>query len=159
MQYSAASTIWSGRWTAISDLQLSLKKLGLQHTLEYAALLECMGRAVAERGQLEKALSMFESSLAIRRNLLPPVHPAVAMSYSFIATANAHMGRTGAAAAAHDSYVAVARRSQVYCAGPGCARKLREDGAPLDQCAGCLRTYYVLTWVGPARLLQPTIPT
>ena len=34
------------------------------------------------------------------------------------------------------------RRSQIHCAGPDCERRLRLDGAPLDQCAGCLRTFY-----------------
>ena len=28
------------------------------------------------------------------------------------------------------------------CAGPGCVRMRRGDGAPLDQCAGCLHTHY-----------------
>ena len=34
------------------------------------------------------------------------------------------------------------RRSQVHCAGPGCNLQQRPEGAPLDQCAGCLRTHY-----------------
>ena len=37
----------------------------------------------------------------------------------------------------------VMRRSQIDCAGPGCSRKLREDGpAPLDVCVKCRRTFY-----------------
>ena len=36
----------------------------------------------------------------------------------------------------------ILRRSQVICAGPGCENQQRPDGAPLGQCAGCLRTYY-----------------
>ena len=34
------------------------------------------------------------------------------------------------------------RRSQSACAGPGCVRRMREDGAPLDVCVNCRRTFY-----------------
>ena len=55
---------------------------------------------------------------------------------------NAALGRTLAAADMEAGATAINRRCQTRCAGPGCERRLREDGAPLEQCAGCLRTYY-----------------
>ena len=34
------------------------------------------------------------------------------------------------------------RRCQTHCSGPGCERRLRPDGAPLNVCIKCRRTFY-----------------
>ena len=59
-----------------------------------------------------------------------------------IAEVNRRLGRGSAADAAVSEHTALSRRSQIACAGPGCRRKLREDGAPLDVCVKCRRTLY-----------------
>ena len=76
------------------------------------------------------------------RKLLPPDHPNIAMSLNNIALANEALGNADAAAQATAASAAVARRSQSACAGPGCTRKVKADGRPLEQCGKCRRTYY-----------------
>ena len=60
----------------------------------------------------------------------------------WLAYSNEKLGRGAAATSARAAASSASLRSQLQCAGPGCPRKAREDGAPLEQCGGWLRTYY-----------------
>ena len=68
----------------------------------------------------------------------------IAQSLGNIAKLHTALGN-GDALAAQQAAARVVRRSQTQCAGAGCERRQREDGAALDQCSGCLRTYYCST--------------
>ena len=87
----------------------------------------------------EKALLHFERCLATRRALHSPDR-LIAAVLEHITLANARLQRADTARAALREHGALVRRSQTSCAG--CRRSARPDGAQLDQCAGCLRTYY-----------------
>ena len=94
-------------------------------------------------GAPSEALACFFSEcLNVYRLSVPADHPAIADVLELISMANARLGKISAAMETDVSSNALRRRSQLSCAGPGCARSLREEGAPLDQCAGCLRTYH-----------------
>ena len=100
------------------------------------------GELAAKQGRHVDALSRFERCLAIQRRFYPVDHPYMAFVTHSIGEAQSALGmpdeaRISMAAAAYSL-----RRSQVNCAGPGCNLQQRPDGTPLDQCAGCLRTYY-----------------
>ena len=88
------------------------------------------------------ALAHTERALAIYREFFPPDHPHIAISLGNTAFLHAHRGRPEYAETALLAANAVARRSQTNCSGPSCIRKLREDGAPLDVCVKCRRTFY-----------------
>ena len=115
---------------------------GLQDSADFATLTMNLGSARMKLGDEDEALDHYERCLAIRRRLLPPDHPQIAGVLRNISAVNARLGRTAAATDAFAASTAVARRSQTACAGPGCARKLREDGAALDVCNNCRRTFY-----------------
>ena len=119
-----------------------MEELGLQGTAEYALLLEIQGCAWGMRGQPARALPFLQRAVDIARKVHPPDHPSLAAMLASFGTANEDMGRRGAAAAARAQALAIGRRSQTDCAGPGCVRKLREDGEPLDVCIKCRRTFY-----------------
>ena len=89
-----------------------------------------------------EALAYCHRSLFVNRKVLPPDHPDLARAHAVISQCNAQLGRSAAAETALSAASFVSRRSQTACAGPSCRRMVREDGEPLDQCAGCLRTYY-----------------
>ena len=94
-------------------------------------------------GRLAEALVLFEERLALCRKVLLPDHPELAFVLEDISNVKKKIGLdpAGAAQAASGAKF-VYRRLQSRCAGPGCTRRTRGDGAPLDQCAGCLRTSY-----------------
>ena len=52
------------------------------------------------------------------------------------------IAETTAAAAAEAAAAAAAAAIVPVCGGPGCARVVKESGAPLDVCAGCQRAHY-----------------
>ena len=118
--------------------------LGLQDTSSYADVLAYVGQTMcyADGGSPQKALLHLEQSLAIRRKVLPPNHPAFVEVSAHIRDAHSSVGNVAAAAQVGAVHTTILRRSQVACAGPGCPRRLREDGAPLDVCVKCRRTFY-----------------
>ena len=71
-----------------------------------------------------------------------PGSPSIGSALRTLAVAQSQLGITAAAATAISAATVVGRRSQTACAGPDCERKLREDGAPLDVCIKCRRTFY-----------------
>ena len=129
--------------TASTELAMSIfeKKSG-RNTRDFVAACEAMGSILIEKGKHREALRCFEGLLVTQRKLLPPDHPHIATSLSNIAALNIKLGRTGEALDAFFESSSVTRRSQTQCAGPDCARKIKADGEPLDQCGGCHRTHY-----------------
>ena len=115
--------------------------LGRQNTSAYAQLLSSMGASLRLAGDIASSLELYNRALAILRRTLPRDHPYVAHALQNIAQLQGQLCHPEAEAS-HLAGVAVARRSQVACAGPGCSRKLRVDGAPLDVCVNCRRTFY-----------------
>ena len=89
-----------------------------------------------------QALKIFGRCLAASRSLLHPYHPDVAYVLAWIANAHALLGNSALSASAREEHDSIARRSQLNCAGPACARSTREDGGALNVCAGCSRTHY-----------------
>ena len=98
------------------------------------------GALEMERGNFQAALTRYEQCLALRREYYPTDHPHLGKTQDCFTSALTALGDDARASSLASTRVL--RRSQIACAGLGCTRKLREDGAPLDQCAGCLRTYY-----------------
>ena len=120
-----------------------LEALGKSDTVNFARILHTWGDALRAQGGLpHAALVHLDRALAIRRRLLPAFHKDIAATLRLIAAVNDGIGNTDAASKARDEAAAISRRSQVACAGPGCERRLREDGAPLDVCVTCRRTFY-----------------
>ena len=120
-----------------------IEEHGLQSTKYDAALMYRLGCSWGKRGNPAGALYFLQRAVDIARKVLPPDHPLLAKALSAYSAANELVGgREDAAAAAHAEALAIDRRSQVRCAGPGCTKKLREDGAPLDVCVKCRRTFY-----------------
>ena len=113
----------------------------MQRSAIYATMLYNAGRASTYHGDTEPALGYFERALAIRRALLPPDHPDIGASLTSLAWITEHLGKEGGAEFALAA-LAVNRRSQTLCANSGCVRRVREDGAPLDVCVKCRRTFY-----------------
>ena len=93
-------------------------------------------------GDHEGSLDSFQGALGIFRRNLPPDHPIIGIALKGVARAQQHLQRPAEAAVSQQAGQAVVRRSQTRCAGPKCTRKLREDGAPLDVCVKCRRTFY-----------------
>ena len=100
-----------------------------------------MGALAVKQERHREAIDRFARCLAIRRAVYPGDHPRLAQPLATIASIQAVRGDFDGALATESMAIDIRRRSQVACAA-GCKRKLRPDGAPLDQCAGCLRTYY-----------------
>ena len=101
-----------------------------------------IGDALRVAGRTSEALTSYTRGLDIVRTQLPADHPRIADLLRKVSQLHARLGNVADASASGAAATAARRRSQLDCAGPGCKRKLREDGTPLDQCAGCLRTYY-----------------
>ena len=115
------------------------EQLGKTHTVPFAKALVNLGASVSDH---DEALKCYEQALAILRTLLPPGHPDFAGVLQNMATLHRKRGDAGAEAASRSSLNAIQRRSQTFCSGPGCTKKLRGDGAPLDVCVKCRRTFY-----------------
>ena len=101
-----------------------------------------MGQLMMRQGRYVVALDRYERSLAIMRTNLAPDNPRIAVVLDCIGAIHRRMDRPDAACTASAAATAIFRRSETFCTGPHCERPSREDGAPLEQCAGCLRTYY-----------------
>ena len=73
---------------------------------------------------------------------MPVDHPDLGKLQLLICGVLHRLERHAEADEAYTSYVFVTRRSQIRCSGPGCKRRLREDGAALDVCVNCRLTFY-----------------
>ena len=118
------------RTTYLAAISL-MGELGLSESLEYADLLTNYASSL---GGYEQALELLQRALIMYRCLLPAGHHNLAKAWRNVLKSLTSLGRHAEAAEARVAYLAVVRRSQVNCAGPGCARQLRQDGAPLDVC-------------------------
>ena len=117
-------------------------KLGLEVTVPHGYSIANLALTLASIGGRDTAArDLFTHGLRLLRKLLPPDHGKIAQVLNAIADLKRRMGDESAITTAEEAR-AVERRSQTNCAGPGCTRRVRPDDAPLDQCAGCLRTYY-----------------
>ena len=96
----------------------------------------------AAKGDPRQALSFFKRGLAVLQSLFPPDHPYIANTRQRMSQLQDVLGQHANARASMTEATRIIRRSQSQCAGPGCVRRARSDGAPLDQCAGCCCTYY-----------------
>ena len=101
-----------------------------------------MGTTATLQHRCDEALTHFRRVLDVRKRLLPPGHVMIAAALQGIEHTLSCLGLTAGAADAGAAAAGMMRRSQCACAGPGCTRKLREDGAPLDVCVNCRRTFY-----------------
>ena len=121
---------------------LFAEKHGRTGTVAFAHLLKSASSTLIDAGDFPRALDYSERALDILRRLLPPEHPAIASSLYSVGLANQQLGYHEAADRTCIAANAMFRRSQQHCAGPGCLRNVREDGAPLDVCVKCRRTFY-----------------
>ena len=122
--------------------RVAFEKLHLEYHLNFGGLMQNIGLACELTNNLFDALFYFTRAEAIFHVLLPPDHQTTALCMRHISRVNTKLGNTDVAAAAAAAAASSSRRSQVQCAGPDCPRKIKEDGAPLDQCGGCKRCYY-----------------
>ena len=118
------------------------ERRGLRNTEQCAPVLTQLGIYNLRLGLVEVATGHLDRALLIHRTLLPPDHPSTAFLLKYVAEARSTAGNEVAAQESLDASIAIDRRSQVACAGPGCTRKLREDGGSLDVCVNCRRTCY-----------------
>ena len=94
------------------------------------------------QGFPELALDPLQRGLALLKELMPPDHPSLAAANAKVSEAYANLGRVEEANEARRDCLLLHRRSQTRCSGPDCERRVREDGAPLDVCVKCRRTFY-----------------
>ena len=117
-------------------------RLGAQDSPGCAANLKGMGWLQCDGGQFLYGLENYNKALAVYRRLYPPSHANVLGLLTLISEAHAALGHDSEASSAASAAAVLTRRSQTHCAGPGCARRLREDGAPRDVCVKCRDTFY-----------------
>ena len=113
-----------------------------QCSCEFASVCSYLGIIAYEKGDHEETLRYCKRALACGRDILSPSHLNLAGAHEIITNYHTALGHRSAAAAARHAASSIVRRSQVACAGPGCKRRLRENGAPLDVCVKCRRTFY-----------------
>ena len=119
--------------------------LGMKCSLPSARLFDSMGQLSLAEDDAETALSHFSTSLAFLQKRLDPWDPRLAVAHSNVATALQALGRGAEAEKSRELAAVLLRRSQIDCAGPGCLRKMREDGTPLTVCTKCNATHYCST--------------
>ena len=119
-----------------------LERLGMQNTRGFVHACSVMALVLTEFGDATEAMALNERAIEIQRRLVPHDHPDWITSFNVRAALLIRLDRPLEAEAAGYAALAISRRSQTACAGPGCSRKLREDGAPLDVCVKCRRTCY-----------------
>ena len=115
---------------------------GWSVTTDFADAVRSRGSIFDAQGDLEQALGCFQRCLLLRRKLLPPDHRNINVALLLVSDMLTGLGRDAEAQEAMGESTALRRRSQADCAGPGCERRLRPDGAPLDVCNNCRRTCY-----------------
>ena len=97
------------------------------------------------RLKYSSAMRSFNAAHVCWTRHLPPHHPLIGDVLAEMADCLEAIGGSAnieEAAVKRRQAHDITRRSQTRCSGRGCPRRLREDGGPLDQCAGCLCTYY-----------------
>ena len=114
---------------------------GVTGSIQHLILLGCLASTAANPSD---SLQYFEAALAIQRRVFPPDHPDIAVTLRNIGICKSSAGLNDevGSLAAKSAALRVVRRSQTACAGPGCKLGLRPDGAPLDVCNNCKRTFY-----------------
>ena len=118
------------------------ERCGMGNSMNSALVQVNIGKYEATLENYSEALVLMKRSLAILKKLLPADHPHIAKLQKNLASVNLHLGNGDAYVKAIDDFSFAQRRSQTACAGPGCTRKLKADGKPLDVCVMCRRTFY-----------------
>ena len=118
-----------------------LEHLGLDRTVDFAMALFSHA-ALLDARRSEESLRSLQRALSLARSLLPADHPCIGGMLTLIAQSYRRLGMTELAAEAESQAATLFRRSQTRCAGPGCPRKSREDGVPLNVCVKCRATFY-----------------
>ena len=125
---------------ALSECESLIAENGWAGTLGHADML--FTESEVGVGPLQHRLSSINACLVIRRSLLDPNHPLIAAALHQLSDCKRRRGNLSAANVATAEAVAILRRSQSHCAGPGCARRVKPDESPLDVCVKCRRTFY-----------------
>ena len=112
---------------ALQRARLILEKRGDSNTFQMAVMLTIFSSARVSLGDFEAALRDCEQAIAVYRVIVPPDHPNLTVALQIAASLQSMPG--GNCVVVH------------VCRGGVRAGK-RADGAPLDQCAGCLRMSY-----------------
>ena len=100
-----------------------------------------LGRVHESTGRLDSALSHYNTALVLYREHAPG-SDVVASTLTSMGRVFCALGRGADSEAALLEARRLSRRLQTRCAGPGCERRVREDGAPLHVCVKCRRTFY-----------------
>ena len=119
-----------------------LERAGLSSSVEYGVLLGDIGDILCNMGSLSESEKYLKRGLSMLRLHLLPDDTTIASTLRSLAIVQQRLGCKEEAAESRAAGKSIERRSQTRCAGPGCARKMREDGAPLDVCVKCRRTFY-----------------
>ena len=130
-----------GATSFLDEASERFTKLGLTASAAYAVVWEKRSVVLCQQERFDECLEALEQSLLLRRQLGISGHE-IAASLRNIETVLRILGREEEADARGEEARLISRRLQVACAGPVCQRKLREDGAPLDVCVKCRRTFY-----------------
>ena len=117
-------------------------RIGRLHSIPHAEVLLLLGTVHSVTGDYVAALELLKLCLALYRKILPADHHTFHTVFSCIAGVYEAMDQPEPAAELRAAAALILRRSQTNCANPGCKRQLREDGAPLDVCVKCRRTFY-----------------
>ena len=127
---------------AIAEALSCVERGGGAGTYLHADMLSVAGTLLISQERAAEALPVLERALVMVKACMPtaPDHALLQRVLAGIAFARRKCGMS--ADEAESSVHAVLRRSQLACAGPGCERKLQEDGTPLDVCVKCRRTFY-----------------
>jgi tetratricopeptide (TPR) repeat protein/predicted Ser/Thr protein kinase len=86
-----------------------VQRLGLEGSMQEAALFNYVGTVLRNQGELERALETHQRALAIRERLVGPLHPYVATSLNNIGVVLWSLGRYDDALAAHQRALVISR--------------------------------------------------
>ena len=129
-------------FATLSHAVLLFESNGDRSSTSYANLHKLLGRLCCDVSDYTSAVRHLERALSLMRSHFAPDSPDFADIVSKLGTACGRAGRNADAVAYEREAATMRRRSQRNCAGPGCEQHSRPDGAPLDQCAGCMCTHY-----------------
>ena len=115
---------------------------GLRGNVRFAELAATMAAVKLACCEYMSALQLVEEVLPTCRVNLPSDHGLIEQLLCLRGDALAQYPLPFHTAASNAEALAISMRSQSHCAGPGCELHLRPDGAPLDVCVKCRRTFY-----------------
>ena len=141
-QNNAAAVIHESQLERANMVFERLDPSSLPSSNGYSEYLIVRGCSFLRRSSYAEAAATLDRAYKHLELVLPPFHPVFGDVLSFLATALHGCGDNAHAASCESRALFIARRSQTACAGPGCIRRLCEDGAPLACCGACSCTHY-----------------